>query len=23
MQFDKQFHGGRSPVVLTGHGDEA
>ena len=23
MQFDKQFHGGRSPFVLTGHGDEA
>jgi uncharacterized protein YjiS (DUF1127 family) len=23
MQFDRQFHGGRSPVVLTGHGDEA
>jgi uncharacterized protein YjiS (DUF1127 family) len=23
MQFDKQFHRGRSPVVLTGHGDEA
>jgi len=23
MQFDKQFHGGRSPVVLTGQGDEA
>ncbi len=23
MQFDKQFHGGRSPFVLTGQGDEA
>jgi uncharacterized protein YjiS (DUF1127 family) len=23
MQFEKQFHGGRSPFVLTGHGDEA
>ena len=23
MQFDKQFHGGRSPFVLTGYGDEA
>jgi hypothetical protein len=23
MQFDKQFHGGRSPVVLTGNRDEA
>ena len=23
MQFDRQFHGGRSPFVLTGHGDEA
>jgi uncharacterized protein YjiS (DUF1127 family) len=23
MQFDKRFDGGRSPVVLTGHGDEA
>src|SRR5260370_41167968 len=23
MQIDKQFHGGQSPVVLTGHGDEA
>lgn len=23
MQFDKQFHGGRPPLVLTGHGDEA
>jgi uncharacterized protein YjiS (DUF1127 family) len=23
MQFDKQFRGGRSPFVLTGHGDEA
>jgi hypothetical protein len=23
MQFDKQFHGGRSPFVLTGHGEEA
>ena len=23
MQFDKQFRGGQSPVVLTGHGDEA
>ena len=23
MQFDKQFHGGRSPFVLTGRGDEA
>jgi hypothetical protein len=23
MQFDKQFHGGRSPFVLTGHEDEA
>ncbi len=23
MQFDKQFHGGRSPAVLTRHGDEA
>ena len=23
MQFEKQFHGGRSPFVLTGNGDEA
>jgi len=23
MQFDRQFHGGRSPFVLTGHEDEA
>ena len=23
MQFDKQFHGGRLPFVLPGHGDEA
>jgi hypothetical protein len=23
MQFDKQFHDGRSPFVLNGHGDEA
>lgn len=23
MQFEKQFHGGRSPFVHTGHGDEA
>ncbi len=23
MQFDRQFHGGRSPFVLTRHGDEA
>ena len=23
MQFEKQFHGGRLPFVLTGHGEEA